>query len=76
MNQEASLKTRGQERGLWMREDNGVCVLDVYVAPPDHQEKEEGFSQAGNSLASSPVRPLQQANSERCKCRAGAVWVS
>ena len=50
---------RSRER-LWMREESGVDVLDVYVAPPDCHEKNKDFSQAGNSLASSPVRPFNK----------------
>ena len=37
---------RSRER-LWMREDNGVYVLDVYVAPPDCHEKNVGFHRQG-----------------------------
>ena len=36
---------RSRER-LWMREENGVYVLDVYVAPPDCHEK-KGFHRHG-----------------------------
>ena len=43
-----------------MREDNGVYVLDVYVAPPDCHEKKRDFHRQGNSLASSPVRPFNK----------------
>ena len=50
---------RSRER-LWVREENGVYVLDVYVAPPDCHEKKKDFSQAGTSLASSPVRPFDE----------------
>ena len=31
---------------LWMREDNGVYVLDVYVAPPDDYDR-KGFHRQG-----------------------------
>ena len=37
---------RSRER-LWMREDNGVYVLDVYVAPPDCHEKKKDFHRQG-----------------------------
>ena len=37
---------RSRER-LWMREDNGVYVLDVYVAPPDCHEKKRYFHRQG-----------------------------
>ena len=37
---------RSRER-LWMREENGVYVLDVYVAPPDHHEKRKDFHRLG-----------------------------
>ena len=37
---------RSRER-LWMREDNGVYVLDVYVAPPDCHEKKRDFHRQG-----------------------------
>ena len=47
---------RSRER-LWMREDNGVYVLYVYVAPPDDYDR---ISQAGTSLASSPVTPFDE----------------
>ena len=50
---------RSRER-LWMREDNGVYVLDVYVAPPDDYDRKGFLSQAGTSLASSLVRPLDE----------------
>ena len=36
---------RSRER-LWMREDNGVYVLDVYVAPPDDYDR-KGFHRQG-----------------------------
>ena len=41
MNQEASLKTKRSRERLWMREENGVYVLDVYVAPPDRHLQQE-----------------------------------
>ena len=47
MNQEASEKTRGQEKDCGCGEENGVYVLDVYVAPPDHQEKRKDFHRQG-----------------------------
>ena len=31
---------------LWMREDNGVCVLDVYVAPSNDYDR-KGFHRQG-----------------------------
>ena len=37
---------RSRER-LWMREENGVYVLDVYVAPPDRHEKRKDFHRQG-----------------------------
>ena len=37
---------RSRER-LWMREENGVYVLDVYVAPPDSHEKKKDFHRQG-----------------------------
>ena len=43
-----------------MREDNGVYVLDVYVGTARLSREECGFSQARNSLASSPVRPFDK----------------
>ena len=64
---------RPRER-LWMREKNGVYVLDVYVAPPDHHEKRE-FSQAGNSLASSPVDP-STGKLGKVQVMTGIAWVS
>ena len=56
---------RSRER-LWMREENGVYVLDVYVAPPDHQEMRKDFT--GREFVSIISRKtLQQENSERYK---------
>ena len=37
---------RSRER-LWMREENGVYNLDVYVAPPDCHEKKRDFHRQG-----------------------------
>ena len=37
---------RSRERP-WMREENGVYVLDLYVAPPEHQEKRKDFHRQG-----------------------------
>ena len=37
---------RSRER-MWMREENGVYVLDVYVASPDHHEKRKDFHRQG-----------------------------
>ena len=36
---------RSRER-LWMREDTGVCVLDVYESPPDDYDR-KGFHRQG-----------------------------
>ena len=37
---------RSRER-LWMREENGVYVLDENVAPPDCYEKQMDFRRQG-----------------------------
>ena len=37
---------RSRER-LWMREENGVKVLDENVAPPDCHEKKKDFHRQG-----------------------------
>ena len=39
-------KKRSRER-LWMREENGVYVLDVYVAPPDGHKEQMDFRRQG-----------------------------
>ena len=43
----SSIENKRSRERLWMREDNGVYVLDVYVAPPDCHEKKRDFYRQG-----------------------------
>ena len=42
----SSIENKRSRERLWMREDNGVYVLDVYVAPPDDYDR-KGFHRQG-----------------------------
>ena len=47
MSQGVSLKNKRSREILWMREDNGVFVLDVYVAQPDCSGPNKDFHRRG-----------------------------
>ena len=66
---------RSRER-LWMREENGVYVPGRRCSTTRSSREEEGFSQAGNSLASSPVRHPPTRKLGKVQVMAGIAWVS
>ena len=60
MNQESFIENKRSRERLWMRERQW-CVRPGRVCGTTRlPREEEGFSQAGNSPASSPVRPFNK----------------